>query len=126
MHGFSRKGRLFSLIWIVLGFWTSVQAQRNPYRVDNFPPAEYASAASFSVSNSNWDIIQDASGIIYVGNNTCMLTFDGREWRTVKGSRNLQRAQFTNRNGEEMFWGSNGDLGYLDTTMNGEKLKPFR
>ena len=120
MHQFRVKGRYLSLGFLWIFFWTLGWAQRNPYQVDNFPPSAYASAAVFSLSNSNWDIIQDESGVMYIGNNTCILSFDGREWRSIRGSRNLERAQFTQVDSGYIYWGSNRDLGYLSSNFLGE------
>src|SRR5262245_56688949 len=48
-----------------------------PY-LRNYSPKEYAA------QDQNWAIVQDRSGLIYIGNNDGVLIYDGVHWRTLK------------------------------------------
>ncbi|MDR9365982.1 MAG: triple tyrosine motif-containing protein [Balneolaceae bacterium] len=61
----------------------------------------------------NWSAMQDSSGILFFGNSTGLLSFDGEKWHPVKhapkGSAVLMFAEHQNN----IYWGGNGDLGII-------------
>lgn len=61
----------------------------------------------------NWSAIQDSSGILFFGNSTGIVSFDGEQWHPVKhapiGNTVLSFAKHQN----QIYWGGNGDLGVI-------------
>ena len=54
-----------------------------------FPSAHYPSSA-YGASPRNWSIAQDSSGVVYLGNRSGLLSFDGTTWRNIPTRQNLQ------------------------------------
>ena len=87
------------------------------------------SRTDYDQQPQNWAILQDKRGIIYVGNNGCVLEFDGISWRsiTVKDNRPV-RSMTIGHNGT-IYIGSSNEIGYLDNDANGTlhyvSLRPY-
>ena len=75
--------------------------------ITNFTPADY------DAESQNWAVIEDERGVVYAGNNSGVLEYDGVAWRLLPlpnrtGVRSLAR------DADGRIWvGSQGDLGYL-------------
>ncbi len=75
--------------------------------VKNYSPKEY------NASTQNWAIEQDKNGVIYIGNSTHLLSFDGKTWERVKiGGSGLVRSLGYSSITDKMYVGGVGDLGY--------------
>lgn len=78
------------------------------------------SSRDILASSVFWDIAQDASGVLYFGNNPGIVTFDGATWRNVKipGSTTFCRCVTVAADGT-VFVGGNGVFGLLRPTGDG-------
>jgi hypothetical protein len=48
------------------------------------PFIKYYSPKEYKSENSNWSIVQDKRGVMYFGNEKCILEFDGNSWRRIE------------------------------------------
>jgi hypothetical protein len=48
------------------------------------PFIKYYSPKEYKSDNSNWSIVQDKRGVMYFGNEKCILEFDGNSWRRIE------------------------------------------
>ncbi|HUF10716.1 MAG TPA: triple tyrosine motif-containing protein, partial [Rhodothermales bacterium] len=70
-------------------------------------------ARDFDAGNQTWHFMQDARGVIYVGNTLGVFEYDGASWRRIEGSgRNIVRSLDRDEKGR-IFVGSSADFGYL-------------
>ncbi len=79
-----------------------------------FSPTEYGAG------EQNWAVAQTADGIIYVGNQRGVLSFDGQRWRlTPVANGSVVRSLAVDASGR-VYVGANGELGYLAADDDGE------
>lgn len=71
-----------------------------------YSPKEYDAHAQ------NWCVIQDNDGLIYIGNTTGLLIFDGKKWEPVKLNNSIVRSLDKDKN-DKIFYGAQGEFGYL-------------
>ncbi len=67
----------------------------------------------------NWSILQDKRGIIYVGNNGCVLEFDGTAWRSIAIKDNGPVRSLAIDETGTIFIGSINEIGFLAPDSNG-------
>ena len=80
------------------------------------------SRRDFGAEVQQWDVIQDARGIMYFANNAGVLEFDGRNWRLIElPSRLGVRALALDATGNgRIYVGAGGDFGYLAPDSAGQ------
>lgn len=81
--------------------------------IRNFSPLDYQSRPR------NWALLQDKDGILYVGNDLNLMTFDGNHWRQIHVNNTIVRSLAADKNGR-IYVGAQGDFGYLETTPVGD------
>jgi len=82
----------------------------------NFTPADY------EAEPMNWAFIEDDRGIIYVGNNSGLLEYDGITWRLVSLP-NLGAVRSLARDATGRIWvGGQGEVGYLTSDSLGRTV----
>jgi serine phosphatase RsbU (regulator of sigma subunit) len=76
-------------------------------RLTNFTPIDYGAAAQ------NWAFAEDSRGVLYAGNGSGVLEYDGVSWRQISlSNRTLVRSLA--RDADDRIWvGGKYDLGYL-------------
>ena len=73
----------------------------------NYSPKEY------DAQQQNWAILQDERGIMYFGNTSGLLEFDGAEWRLYQmPNKSVVRSLANGENGK-IYVGAQGELGYF-------------
>jgi serine phosphatase RsbU (regulator of sigma subunit) len=73
----------------------------------NYSPKEY------DAQQQNWAILQNESGIMYFGNTSGLLEFDGADWRLYQmPNKSVVRSLANGENGK-IYTGAQGDLGYF-------------
>src|SRR4026207_309495 len=79
------------------------------------PPTHNYTRRDFGAEVQQWDVIQDARGIMYFANNAGVLEFDGRNWRLIElPSRPGVRGVAIDGSGTgRIYVGAGGDFGYL-------------
>ena len=85
-----------------------------PY-IRNYSPKEY------DVHNQNWGIVQDQRGVMYFGNTSGILEYDGVSWRhlLLLGSNRIVFSLAIDTSGT-IFVGSFNELGYLESDSSGQ------
>lgn len=80
--------------------------------ISNYTTDEYKAALQ------NWCVEQDSEGIIYTGNNSGLLAFDGSQWQLIKSpGENPVRSLCKDSKGKIYFGGIN-EIGFLETDHN--------
>lgn len=83
-----------------------------PY-IENYEPDQY------NAGTQNWSIAQTNNGLMYFGNNSGVLEFDGQTWRTIPvTNRTAVRALAVAHDGR-VYVGAQGEIGYLAPDSNG-------
>jgi hypothetical protein len=83
--------------------------------IKNYLPKEY------KAHNQNWAIVKDKRGIMYFGNSSGVLEFDGQSWNLIKVTNGIVRSMCIDNN-QTVFVGSADDLGYLVRDKNNATL----
>ncbi|MCP5049964.1 MAG: response regulator, partial [bacterium] len=72
----------------------------------NYPRVDY------SAHSQNWSILQDKRGIIYIGNHTSLIEFDGVSWRKINvPNRNVNSMAIDDTG--IIYVGGNNEIGFL-------------
>ena len=75
---------------------------------------------SYGAHQQNWDVIQDDRGVLYFGNTTGLLEYDGVNWELQKQiTKQTIRSINKDKNGLLVF-GTYEDFGYLTTDTKGK------
>lgn len=86
---------------------------------NGLPYLQNYTTKDYNAGYQNWAIVQDARGVIYVGNNKGILEFDGAAWRLIETPRKTTvRSLAVDENGR-VFVGAVGELGYLEPDARG-------
>ncbi len=84
------------------------------------PPIHHFSSQIYKAHSQNWSAVQDARGVMYFGNTTGIVEYDGARWRLIETpSKTISRALAISPSGT-IFYGSVGDFGYLKANENGK------
>jgi serine phosphatase RsbU (regulator of sigma subunit)/ligand-binding sensor domain-containing protein len=82
----------------------------------NFLPSDY------NAEPQNWAIVEDDRGVIYVGNGSGILEYDGVTWKQISlPNRALARSLARDRSGR-IWAGGNNELGYLTSDERGSTV----
>jgi len=80
----------------------------------SFVPAEYGAG------EQNWAVVQGPDGMLYVGNQRGVISFDGQRWSlTPVANRSVVRSLAVDATGR-VYVGANGEVGYLAPNDQGE------
>ena len=78
------------------------------------------SKQSFNAGLQNWDIKQDANGIVYFANNEGLLSFDGTNWNLYPlPNKTIVRSVTIGFDGK-IYVGGQDELGYFSPAENGQ------
>jgi PAS domain S-box-containing protein len=109
--------KIISIFFILILTYHNIKAQFSDFGnpiIKNYLPLDYVA------SSQNWSIIQDSRGIMYFGNTSCLLEFDGTTWTKLEmPSSTTVRCLDIDKNGT-LFLGSIGEFGYLSCNQLGE------
>jgi serine phosphatase RsbU (regulator of sigma subunit)/ligand-binding sensor domain-containing protein len=105
-----KKTLLLLLIFVV----SAVKAQYNGFPIRNYAQKEY------NAFMQNWFCVQDKRGVLYFGNSSNVLEYDGKNWRKIPIVKGVAvRSLYINSQGT-IFVGAVGDFGYLAPQKNGD------
>lgn len=76
------------------------------YIIKNYLPKDY------SANVQNWSVIQDKRGVMYFGNVSGVLEYDGASWRLIKVPNGVVRCLVMDKDGK-IFVGGINEIGYL-------------
>jgi signal transduction histidine kinase/DNA-binding response OmpR family regulator len=71
-----------------------------------------------NLSPQNWCVVQDKRGVIYVGNHSTLLEFDGDEWRAIAVPNLSVRSMAIDDQGT-LYIGGNNEIGFFTRDSNG-------
>ena len=89
-------------------------AQYNGYPIRNYTPKEYGAFMQ------NWYCVQDKRGLLYFGNSSNVLEYDGRNWKKIPIVSGVAIRELCISKEGVIYVGSVGDFGYLKPLKNGE------
>ncbi len=91
--------------------------------INYFNPKDYKSGPS------NWSIAQDKRGVMYFGNESGILEYDGHYWRKIKVPGNQSVRSITADKNGIIYVCAGSDFGYLEPDSSGvlkyKSLLPF-
>ena len=110
------SNKLFCL-WIALTIITSPSFsqlhQLGSPIITNFEKAIYRAGSQ------NWEITQDAKGIMYIANNAGLIEFDGEKWKVYQlPNLTIVRSVAIDRQGK-IFVGGQNEMGYFSANSKG-------
>ncbi len=74
----------------------------------------------YSADAQNWAILQDERGVLYFGNNTAVLEFDGNQWKKhFTSNKSAVKSLARDKNGR-IYVGGKAEFGYLKANTKGE------
>lgn len=83
-----------------------------------FPVAHYFGRGEYGADSQNWSIVVGPDGMVYVGNNRGLLTFDGYRWELyfVPGGRPVRSLLW---HGGRLYSGAHNEFGYWTRSDTG-------
>ncbi len=75
---------------------------------------------TYKGGSQNWDIEQDASGIMYFANNEGLLSFDGNRWKLYPLPNKTNVRSLVIAPDKKIYVGGQGELGYFSPSQDGE------
>ncbi|MGH7450803.1 MAG: hypothetical protein ACRENG_05625, partial [bacterium] len=84
-----------------------------PY-LRNYAPKEYGADVQ------NWTIVQDQRGVMYFGNNSGVLEYDGVSWRLIPTANNSAVRSLAVGDDGKIYVGAQSELGYLSPDSVGQ------
>ena len=108
------------LAYTILVLTLTIQAKAQIKTVGE-PYGVTYNTTEYNVSAQNWCAVKDKKGVMYFGNSSGVLIFDGTYWNIVKTKnaaavKALAIDTATNR----VYVGAKSDIGYLETNSSGE------
>jgi diguanylate cyclase (GGDEF)-like protein len=82
--------------------------------ITNFEPEQY------KANSQNWVAVQDRRGVLYFGNTTGILEFDGQRWQLIPTPGNAPTRALACGPDGTIYYGSINDIGYLATSATGK------
>lgn len=83
------------------------------------PLLETFAVRDYGAHAQNWALLQDARGVLYVGNGDGVLEFDGRQWRRLPvANRTMVRSLAIDAQ-QRVYVGAVGEIGYLQADAEG-------
>lgn len=102
---------LFSVVLAML--WLPCSAQDIPF----IPPVYNYTTGTYKAGNQNWAIAQGTDGVIYIGNNNGLLSFEGVNWKLHPLPNNLSVKSIyvdSTNTRERIYVGSFEEFGYFE------------
>lgn len=79
-------------------------------------------AKQYKAHSQNWVSVQDRRGVMYFGNSSGILEFDGQRWQVIPTAGNPMIRSLAMGQDGTIFYGAVGDFGYLSTTVSGKVI----
>lgn len=84
------------------------------------PPIHNFSSQAYKAHSQNWNAVQDPRGIMYFGNTSGILEYDGARWRLIETPGKVVTRGLAISPEGTIFYGSLADFGYLEAKPNGD------
>ncbi|BDU71755.1 hybrid sensor histidine kinase/response regulator [Mesoterricola silvestris] len=105
--------RVLAALALALGLWAGTPGELGLPFITNIRPREYAGPPQ------NWDFVEDARGIVFVGNTAGVLEFDGNAWRMIPTRNRTAVRSLGLDAGGRVFVGAKNEFGYLAPDASG-------
>lgn len=115
MHPIRHITAFITLLLLVLGGRQQVWAASFRPLLFNYTTADYGSDASLQ----NWDITQDADGVMFIANNSCVLRYDGFSWQHIDPTGAGATIRSICSAGRRIYIGLHEELGFLEPDAYG-------
>lgn len=104
--------KIFILLLVIV--LAGVGAANAQLKTIGLPYIKQYTSDDYQVGNQNWDVIQDARGVMYFANRDGILQFDGLNWNNIKVSSNssVQSLALDDAT-QRIYVGADGEFGYL-------------
>lgn len=99
--------------FMLLNFSAQAQVYRGLPFIKTYGTSEYGAGIQ------NWDIAQDARGLLYFANNFGLLEYDGRYWQTYTVQKGAKVRCLSIAPDGRIFIGSQREFGYFSPATNG-------
>ncbi|MCK4662584.1 MAG: GAF domain-containing protein [Bacteroidales bacterium] len=106
---------LFVMLLLLNHSYTNAQIIQGgiPY-IQNYNDEDYHTPI-----NQNWAVIQDQRGVMYFGNSSGLLEFDGTNWRLIEmPNKSIVRSLAINSTGK-IYVGAKSEFGYIEADTTG-------
>ncbi|MFT3903053.1 MAG: triple tyrosine motif-containing protein [Niabella sp.] len=108
------------IYWIYLLCWIICSSPVLSQNIIGTPSIINYTKETYNAGNQNWDIAQDARGIMYFANNDGLLTFDGVHWEIYKlPNESGLHSLLVSKDGK-IYVGGQGEMGYFAADKNGK------
>jgi signal transduction histidine kinase/DNA-binding NarL/FixJ family response regulator len=107
----------FTTAFLVLGL-SLVAPQNLSCHDEGFKYYKNYSVKEYKRSPRNWSVLQDKRGVIYIGNDSGVLEFDGVYWRAIDIPNNRARSLAIDDNGI-IYVGGKNEIGFLTPVSKG-------
>lgn len=114
-----RKGiycSLMILTLILMGPSFVFAQEEGTIFIKNYTPSDYLGHVQ------NWDIVQDDRGVLYFGNSSGILEYDGVTWRLIDLDNKSIARSFDRDSSGKIYVGGVGEFGYLLTDSSGRMM----
>lgn len=111
MHRKIKIGFFFVLLLLLQN---NFYAQYNGFPIRNYSPKEYGAFMQ------NWYCVQDSRGVLYFGNSSNVLEYDGNNWKKIPIVSGVAIRELCISKNGIIYVGAVGDFGYLKPLKNGE------
>lgn len=110
----SKKYFCTALITVML---TALSLTGRAQEIPFIPPVYNYTTGNYKAGNQNWAVAQGSNGVIYVGNNNGLLSFEGINWKLHKLPNNLSVKSIyidSDASPERIYVGSFEEFGYFE------------
>jgi serine phosphatase RsbU (regulator of sigma subunit)/ligand-binding sensor domain-containing protein len=111
---------LLLLVILLLASSTSVSAQQ--LLKPGLTPTRFFSATEYEGQPQNWAVRQDHRGVMYFGNNSGVLEYDGENWRTISITNETNARSLCVDKDGRVFVGAQAEFGYLAPDSSGQLI----
>jgi serine phosphatase RsbU (regulator of sigma subunit)/ligand-binding sensor domain-containing protein len=84
------------------------------------PFISHFSSKNYGYHNQNWSVVQDNRGLLFFGNNSGLMYFNGNNWDLVEDPRILCVRSIAKNNLGRLLCGSVSEFGYIEANTNGK------
>ena len=118
---FVRKILIATIFVLTYGLASSAQEYQSQSEagrslLTNFLPSDY------NAESQNWAIVEDDRGIIYVGNGSGILEYDGVNWKQISLPNRIMARSLARDTTDRIWVGGNNELGYLTSDELGSTV----
>ncbi len=109
---------------VICGLWAALlyglAKGQSVYSDAGIPFVSYYPPRIYKAEPQNWTAVRDNHGLIYFGNTSGVLEFDGRNWRLIPTRTDaIARTLFHDPQTDRIYVGSRYDVGYLERDEKG-------